>query len=57
VDNGGGCAFTIESLLGPFPRLSETTRCVRKGATIARNPEATEQARGNVRAQLAELLR
>ena len=57
VDNGAGCTFTIGSILGPFPRLSETVRCVRKGATIAWNPDATEQARGNVRAQLAELLR
>lgn len=57
VDSGADCAFQIASILGPFPSASETARCLRRGATIAWNPEATEQARRNVRAQLAELLK
>lgn len=31
--------------------------CLRKGATVGWNPEATEEARKNVRAQLAEFLK
>jgi len=57
VDNGADCAFQIASILGPFPSSSETARCLRKGATIAWDPEATEQARRNVLNQLAELLK
>lgn len=57
VDNGAGCAVRIASILGPLPPRSETAGCLRKGATIAWNPQATEQARRNVRAQLAELLK
>ena len=57
VDSGADCAFQIPSILGPFPPASEVRKCVRKGATIGRSPEATELARRNVRAQLAELLK
>jgi dienelactone hydrolase len=57
VDSGARCEFKIASILGPFPSRSEIGKCVRKGATIGWSPEATEQARRNVRAQLAELLR
>jgi dienelactone hydrolase len=57
VDNGADCAFQVASILGPFASASERARCLRKGATIAWNPKATEQARRNVRAQLAELLK
>jgi dienelactone hydrolase len=57
VDNGAGCALRIVSILGPFPAPSETANCLRKGATIAWNPQATEQARRNMRDQLAELLK
>jgi dienelactone hydrolase len=56
VDSGADCEFAISSILGPFPAASDIARCARKGATIAWNPAATEQARRNVRAQLAELL-
>jgi dienelactone hydrolase len=56
VDNGAKCEFKIASILGPFPSRSEIGKCARKGATIGWSPEATEQARSNVRAQLAELL-
>jgi dienelactone hydrolase len=57
VDSGADCALRMRSILGPFPSAAEVARCFRKGATIAWNPEATEQARRNVRTQLAELLR
>lgn len=57
VDSGAKCEFKITSILGPFPSRSEIGKCARKGATIGWSPEATEQARRNVRAQLAELLR
>lgn len=57
VDNPSACAVEIASIVGPFRSPSETATCLRKGATIAWNPEATEQARRNVRAQLAELLK
>ena len=57
VANGANCAFQIASILGPFPPPSEVARCIRKGATIAWSPEATDQARRNVRIQLGELLR
>jgi len=57
VDSGADCAFQVASILGPFPSASEAARCFRKGATIAWSPKATEQARDNVRTQLAELLK
>ncbi|MGH9364648.1 MAG: dienelactone hydrolase family protein [Thermoanaerobaculia bacterium] len=57
VDSGADCALRMASVLGPFPPQSQVSSCLRKGATIAWNPEATEQARRNVQAQLAELLR
>lgn len=57
VDSGANCAFQFVSILGPFASPSETARCLRKGATIGWNTNATEQARRNVRAQLAELLK
>jgi dienelactone hydrolase len=57
VDSGAGCTLRVGSILGPFPPASEVEACMRKGATIAWSPQATEQARLNVRAQLTELLR
>jgi len=57
MDSGANCAFQIASFLGPFPSPGEVRKCFRKGATVAWSPEATEQARRNVRTQLAELLR
>ena len=57
VDNGAGCAFRIASILGPLPSETEFAGCLTKGATIAGNSEGIEQARRNVRAQLAELLK
>jgi dienelactone hydrolase len=57
VDSAANCAFQIASILGPFPPAREAAKCFRKGATIAWSAEATEQARRNVRTQLAELLK
>ena len=57
VVNAANCSFQIASILGPFPPPSEAAKCIRKGATMAWSPEATELARRNVRVQLAELLR
>jgi dienelactone hydrolase len=56
VDNGADCTLRLPSVLGPFPG-SEIAACLRKGASLGWSPEATEQARASVRAQLAELLR
>lgn len=57
VYSGANCVFSLASILGPAPPASEIEQCGRRGATIAWNPEATQEARRNVRAQLAELLR
>jgi dienelactone hydrolase len=57
VVNPSGCAIQAPSILGPYPGPSETASCLRTGATIAWSPEATNQARVNMRAQLAELLK
>ncbi len=56
VVSGADCFFRVASILGPAPSLGEITKCLRRGATIAWNPDATEQARRNVRVQLSELL-
>lgn len=57
VDSGADCNIQIASILGPSPSPAEVARCLRKGATVAPNPQATEQARRNVRGQLTELLK
>jgi dienelactone hydrolase len=57
VDSGADCALRMPSILGPLPGAAETAQCLRKGATIGWSREATEQARRNVRGQLAELLK
>src|SRR5437773_4825159 len=56
VDSGAACNLQLASILGPFPSIRETGGCLRKGAIVAWNPDAAQQARRNVRAQLAELL-
>jgi hypothetical protein len=45
VDSARDCDFRLASILGPFPAAADIARCVRKGATIAWNPEAAEQTR------------
>jgi dienelactone hydrolase len=57
VDSGAGCFFELPSLAGPQPPADAVRACLTKGATIGWNPEATEQARRDVLAELAELLR
>jgi dienelactone hydrolase len=55
VNNAANCFPVSASILGPL--LSNTPNCVKKGASVAPNSSATEQARHNLRAQLAELLK
>jgi dienelactone hydrolase len=57
VDNGAPCVFRVPSILGPIPPRAEIKACLTKGATIGGDRKALEQARINVRAQLAELLK
>lgn len=57
VDNGAACTPRLARLTGPLLNEAELASCLRKGATIGWNPAATEAARRNVGAQLAELLR
>lgn len=60
VGNGADCFPRFPSLLGPFPAAAmkgAPPPCVKRGATIAGNPGATDQARTNLRAQLDELMR
>ena len=57
VDNAARCTFRVPSIMGPLPRQSEVRECLFKGATIGGNARALEDARRNLRAQLAELLR
>lgn len=57
VDSGADCNLQVASILGPIPPPSELAKCLRKGATVAPNAQATETARRNVRSQLAELLK
>jgi len=57
VDNGSACRPHSASILGPLLNGRELTGCASKGATVGANPTATAQARRNVLAQLATLLR
>ncbi len=55
VGNGADCFPQMASILGPV--TSGSPSCVKRGATIAGNPEAADAARRNLRAQLDALLR
>lgn len=57
VDNAADCTPRLAGMKGPILNLSELRQCMRKGATIGWNPDATEEAQKNVRAQLAEFLK
>ncbi|MBI2553789.1 MAG: hypothetical protein HYV92_05050, partial [Candidatus Rokubacteria bacterium] len=57
VDNAATCIPRLASMRGPVLNLPEIQGCLRKGATVGWNPEATEAARKNVWAQLAESLK
>ncbi|MBI3030574.1 MAG: dienelactone hydrolase family protein [Candidatus Rokubacteria bacterium] len=54
VENAADCTPQLASMKGPILNLFELRKCIRKGATVGWNPEATEEARRNVRGQLAE---
>lgn len=56
VNNGSGCFPQLASILGPVDRNS-VAGCLKKGATVAPDPAAAEQARKNLRAQLDELMK
>jgi dienelactone hydrolase len=61
VDSVVGCTIESTYILGPLKDPSRfqamMTRCIRKGASVGFNPEATELARRNVRAQLSALMK
>ncbi|MFZ1059488.1 MAG: hypothetical protein WAP47_09885, partial [Candidatus Rokuibacteriota bacterium] len=57
VDNAADCTPELASMKGPILNLVELKQCMRKGATVGWNREATEEAQKNVRAQLAEFLK
>jgi dienelactone hydrolase len=57
VENAAACAPQMKHIMGPVLNLFDLRHCMTKGATIGWNPEATEAARRNVRAQLAQLLK
>jgi dienelactone hydrolase len=56
VDSGADCRLRAASITGPLLDPGGLSSCLRKGATVGWNPEATEEARRNVRGQLFELL-
>jgi dienelactone hydrolase len=56
VNNGSLCFPQSPSILGPVARAS-LAGCLKKGATIAGNPAAADQARRNLRVQLDQLMR
>ena len=57
VENAADCTPQLASMKGPILNLFDLRKCMRKGATVGWNPEAMEEARRNVRAQLGELLK
>lgn len=57
VDNGADCTMRFASALGPLTPPVEGMGCVKKGATVAGNREATEKAERLVRSQLSALLK
>ena len=60
VGNGADCFSRLPSVLGPLPPFAASglpPPCAKKGATIAGSPDATAQARENLRVQLDELVK
>ena len=57
VQNAAYCTPQLAGMTGPILNLFELRKCMRKGATVGWSPDATEEARRNVRAQLAEFFR
>lgn len=56
VNNGSACFPEAASILGPVA-ASSVSGCLKKGATVAGNAEATAAARRNLRAQLDEWMK
>jgi len=56
VNNGSECFPQAASILGPVSRAS-IAGCLKKGATLAGNPSAADQARRILRVQLDELMK
>ena len=60
VGNGSACFPRLASILGLIPGGAARggfPACVKRGATISGNPQATADARGNLRAQFDELIK
>jgi dienelactone hydrolase len=56
VDNAAACTPRLASMMGPILNLFELLGCMKKGATVGHDPDATAQAHANVRRDLAALL-
>lgn len=60
VNNGSNCFPQLASILGPLPTGAQRGMpppCVKRGATVAGNPQAAADARRNLRSQLVELMK
>lgn len=57
VANGAACTPRLGSILGPPENAEQFADCLRLGATIGWDPEATTQARAAVLAELETLVR
>ena len=57
VGNGSDCFPQMASILGPISRGSAPISCLKRGATIAPNLDASASARRILRAQLDELIK
>jgi dienelactone hydrolase len=56
VDNAAACTPRLASMMGPILNLFELIGCMKKGATVGHDPDATALAHANVRRDLATLL-
>ena len=56
VDNAAACTPRLASMTGPIVNLFELIGCMKKGATVGHDPDATAQAHAKVRRELATLL-
>lgn len=57
VANGAACTPRLASILGPPENAEQFADCLRLGATIGWDPEATRQARAAVLTELEKLVR
>lgn len=56
VSNVGACTPQYESILGPATKANPWAGCIKRGATVGRNPKAIEAAQETLRKQLEQLL-